>query len=120
MKAEFEFLVKLTQSNSLEVRLAAIDAIAKTRQHKAFVIDTLSHIIKFNSEQEKKAAIKALGELGGRAAMNVLIDEIKTPTNSSIKTLAIMALGEAFKNTDMNELVENVIDREQKLQLVVL
>lgn len=120
MKVEFEFLVKLTKSNSLDVRLAAIGAIAKTQQHKAFVIDTLSNIIKFGSAQEKCAAIQALGELGNQDAIDILMDEIQTPTTNFIKKLAINALGEAIKNTELNELAENLTDHEQELQLRVM
>lgn len=120
MSSEFEFLVKLTQSNSLDVRLAAIGAIAKTTQHKAFVIDTLSNIIKFGSVQEKCAAIQALGELGSQDAIRILVDEIQTPNNHSIKKLAVTALGEAIKNTELNELQEGTTDREQKLRLRVV
>ncbi|KOR10939.1 hypothetical protein ABW55_15725 [Acinetobacter sp. C15] len=120
LKAEFEFLVKLTQSNSLDVRLAAIGAIAKTTEHKAFVISTLSNIIKFGSAKEKCAAIQALGELGSQDAIRILVDEIQTPNNHSIKKLAITALGEAIKKMELNELQEDKTGHEQKLRLRVM
>lgn len=120
MKTEFEFLVRLIQSNSLDIRLTAIGAIAKTKQNNSLVIEILSHVIKFNSEPEKSAAIQALGEIGGRDAIDILMNEIQTPTTNSIKKLAINALGEAMKNTELNELAENLADHKQESRLRVM
>ena len=106
--SETEKLLKALKSDSGNIRIAALMALAERKEVAA--IDPITGILIRDYPPVQSSAVFALGEIGDERAVEILVEQLKGGGNPTIRGNAAIALGKIGKETTVPNLIDKLRD----------